>query len=96
MTGQVRELPDRDVICWLAGMLFARPSDPCVIVQSSVVGMGQHDPTTWQVMHSSVKEALALQPDCVALNDVIASRVVDVSLAECEQVTNEAFDDLGG
>ena len=87
----VRIVPSYSVV----GMLFARQGDPRVIVQSSGAGIGQHDPTTWQVTRSGVKEALALQPDCVLLNDAIASWAADLSLAEREQVTNEVFDALG-
>lgn len=78
----------------VVGMLFAGPDDVHIIVKSTGVGIGQHDLTTWQVMRTGVVEALALQPDCVAINQAIAKWTEGISLKERERVTNEVFDAL--
>ncbi len=78
----------------VVGMIFARPDDPRIIVESTGIAIGQHDPTTWQVLRTGVQEALALQPECVALNKAIAQWTESISLEERERVTNEVFDAL--
>lgn len=76
------------------GMLFARPDDQRIIVNSSATGIAQHDLTTWQVLRTGVEEALELQPDCVVLNEAIARWAQAIPLDERERVTNEVFDAL--
>ena len=76
------------------GMLFARKNERRTIVASPAMGIEQHDITTWQVRRDSVKEVRELQPDCIALNEVIASWAHGIPLAERERVTNEIFDAL--
>lgn len=77
------------------GMLFARQDDRRLVVASSGVGIGQHDPTTWQVLRSGVQEVRELQPDCAVLNEAIASWAEGVPLDERERVVDEVFDALG-
>ena len=78
----------------IIGMLFAREGEPRMVVKSSGVGTGQHDPTTWQLLPSGVEEALSLQPDCQVLNEAIATWAAGVPLDERERVTDEVFDAL--
>ena len=40
----------------LVGMLFAKDTDPCIVVASNSTGIGQHDLTTWQVLPDSMEE----------------------------------------
>lgn len=79
----------------VVGMLFAREDNPRIIVQSTGVGIGQHDPTTWQVLRTGVMEALQLQPECVPVNEAVARWAEGIPLDERERVTNEVFDALG-
>ena len=76
------------------GMLFARATDPRMIVVSDGAGFGQHDPTTWQVTRSGIDEARELLPDCVVLNKAIANWTEGVPLDERERVVGEVFDAL--
>lgn len=76
------------------GMLFARKNERRAIVASPASGIEQHDITTWQVRRDGIKEVRSLQPDCVALNEVIASWAHGIPLAERERLTNEIFDAL--
>lgn len=79
----------------VVGMLFAREDDPRTIVPSTGTGIGQHDPTTWQVLRTGVKEALQLQPECVPVNEAVARWAEGIPLDERERVTDEVFDALG-
>ena len=76
------------------GMLFAREDEPRMIVKSSGVGIGQHDPTTWQLTRSGIDEAHELQGDCMVLNEAVARWAAGVPLDERERVVNEVFDAL--
>ncbi|MBR3160657.1 MAG: DUF2974 domain-containing protein [Atopobiaceae bacterium] len=76
------------------GMLFARENERRTIVASPASGIEQHDITTWQVLRDGIKEARELQPDCIALNEAIASWANGIPLAERERITNEVFDAL--
>lgn len=78
----------------VVGMLFSREDDARLIVPSTGTGIGQHDPTTWQVLRSGVEEALELQHDCVVLNDTIATWGRELPLDERERVVSEVFDAL--
>ena len=78
----------------VVGMLFARADDPRIIVPSTGVGIGQHDPTTWQVLRTGVEEALQLLPECVPVNEAVARWAEGIPLGERERVTNEVFDAL--
>ena len=78
----------------VVGMLFARADDPRVIVPSTGVGIGQHDPTTWQVLRTGVEEALQLLPECVPVNEAVARWAEGIPLDERERVTDEVFDAL--
>lgn len=78
----------------VVGMIFAREDDPRTVVQSSGTGIGQHDPTTWQVLPAAFEEAQELQPECVTLNKVIMNWADGIPLDERERVTNELFDAL--
>lgn len=79
----------------VVGMLFAREDDPRMVVASTGMGIGQHDPTTWQVTRSGIEEAPGLQADCVVLNQAIASWSAEIALDERNAVVNEVFDALG-
>lgn len=78
----------------VVGMLFARGNETRTIVASPASGIEQHDITTWQVLRDGVKEVRELQPDCVALNRVIATWASEIPLEERERVTREVFDAL--
>lgn len=78
----------------VVGMLFSRPDDQRIIVASTGLGIGQHDPVTWQVSHTGVDEAAFLLPECVAVNQAIADWAEGIPLDERERVTNEVFDAL--
>jgi len=78
----------------IIGMLFAKPDDPLTVTLSSSVGIGQHDPTTWQVGPTGVREAAGLLPDCKLAIESIARWGEKLSVAEREQLTNELFDAL--
>lgn len=86
----VRIVPAYSVV----GMLFAQPGQRRIIAESAGIGIGQHDPTTWQVMPAGMQEASKLQQDCQVLNESIASWAAELSLEERERVTNEVFDAL--
>jgi hypothetical protein len=75
-------------------MLYSVPGDSCHIVESTGAGIGQHDPTTWQVTSSGIAEARELMPDCEVLNRAIADWARDIPFEERERVTNEVFDAL--
>ena len=79
----------------VVGMLFARPEDRRIIVKSSGVGIGQHDPTTWQVLPTGVDEAMSLLPECMIVNHAIASWAEGIPLKERRRVVREVFDALG-
>ena len=79
----------------VVGMLFAQQDDQRLIVESVGSGIGQHDLMTWQVTRTGVREVVELQPDCVALNAVVATWAKSLSLDERRQATNELFDALG-
>ena len=76
------------------GMLFARKNERRTIVASPASGIEQHDITTWQVLRDGVLEVRELQPDCIALNEAIASWASGIPLVERERITNEIFDAL--
>lgn len=76
------------------GMIFCPEDDPRIVVESSESGIEQHDPISWQVTPNGLKEAHALQPDCMVVNRTIASWVKDLSLEERERATQEIFDAL--
>ena len=87
-----RIVPSYSVI----GMLFARAEDARIIAASSGTGLiGQHDPTSWQVIRSGMDEVLDLLPDCKVLDEAVAAWTETVPLDERERVTNEVFDALG-
>lgn len=86
----VRIVPTYSVI----GMLFARPDDARTIVRSSGTGIGQHDPTTWQMLPTGLDEGDELLPECRVLNESIAAWAADVPLDERERMTDEVFDAL--
>ncbi|MBP3893028.1 MAG: DUF2974 domain-containing protein [Atopobiaceae bacterium] len=78
----------------VVGMLFARAGDPRTIVASNGIGIGQHDPTTWQVNPRGVNIAKDLIPQCKMINETIARWQGKLDLDERERVTNELFDAL--
>jgi hypothetical protein len=79
----------------VVGMLFARADEPREIVVSDGTGIGQHDPTTWQVTPEGFQTTDELLPDAVVLNRAIARWADGVPLDERERVTDEVFDALG-
>lgn len=85
-----RIVPNYSII----GMLFARETDEQIVVRSTGVGIGQHDPTTWQVTRSGVDEALGLQKDCLVLNKAIAEWAAGITLVERARAIDEVFDAL--
>ena len=87
----VRIVPSYSVV----GMLFAREGDKRTIALSSGTGIGQHDPTTWQVTAVGFEEQADLLPDCKVVNQAIASWAEGLSLDERAEVTKEVFDALG-
>jgi pimeloyl-ACP methyl ester carboxylesterase len=91
LSGRIRRIvPSYSVV----GMLFSRPGDPRAIVASSNRGIEQHDPTSWQVTRSGLEQVGELQPDCVALNEAIASWIEKLPLDKRKLVTNQIFDAL--
>lgn len=78
----------------IVGMLFARADEGCTVVRSSGTGIGQHDPTTWQMTRNGVLPAPGLQQDCIVLNEAIARWAAGVPLDERAHVVNEVFDAL--
>ena len=76
------------------GMLFSHDNEKRIIVASPASGIGQHDITTWQVLRDGVEQVRELQPDCVVLNEVIASWANEIPLDDRERVTHEIFDAL--
>lgn len=79
----------------IVGMLFAKRDEHRIIVESTATGIAQHDPTTWQLTRTGVREVVELQPDCVVINEAIAAWAESLSLEEREQATTELFDALG-
>ena len=78
----------------VVGMLFAGKGEPRTIVRSSGTGIGQHDPTTWQMLRGGLEEVAKLQGECVTLNESIARWAAGVPLEERERVVDEVFDAL--
>lgn len=76
------------------GMLFARKDEPRTIVASSAAGIEQHDPVTWQLTPTGFQEATALSPDCLVVNNAIASWVKAIPLDKRESVTASIFEAL--
>ena len=83
-------VPSFDVI----GMIFSRKNEKRAIVASTASGFEQHDITTWQILPSAIEEAEGLDPDCIPLNQTIASWTKSIPLNERERVTNEVFQAL--
>ncbi|MDO4797641.1 MAG: DUF2974 domain-containing protein [Coriobacteriales bacterium] len=78
----------------VVGMLFARKNERRTYVASTAMGIEQHDITTWQVLPNGVEEEPELNPDCLGLNEAIASWASKIPLDERERVTHELFDAL--
>ncbi len=76
------------------GMIFARKNERRSYVASPAMRIEQHDITTWQVVYSGIEEVQELQPECIPINDTIASWARDTPLADRERITNDVFDAL--
>ena len=79
----------------IVGMLFAKANQRRTIVKSKVVGIGQHDPSTWQLTPKGFFAAPQLDRDCMIINDAIAKWAVGVPLNQREHFVNQVFDCLG-
>ena len=78
----------------IIGMLFARETDPQIVVRSTGTGIGQHDLTTWQGVRGGVDEERELQRDCAVLNRAIAEWAAGIPLDERARAVDEVFDAL--
>ena len=79
----------------IVGMLFSKVNQRRTIVRSKVVGIGQHDPSTWQLTPKGFFAAPKLERDCMIINDAIAKWARSVPLDDRERFVNEVFDCLG-
>ena len=80
-------VPAFDVI----GMIFSRKNERRAIIASTASGIEQHDITTWQILPNSIDAAKGFDPDCIPLNETIASWTKSIPLNERERVTNDVF-----
>ncbi len=78
----------------VVGSLFIKDLGSSIIVKSSARGIEQHDPTTWQVVCDGMDEAPCLLPECVDLNEAIATWTCKLSLKERKSVIDDIFDAL--
>lgn len=78
----------------VVGRLFVKGLDSSTIVKSSGRGIEQHDPTTWQVLCDRMDEAPSLLPECMDLNEAIATWTSKLSLKERKSVIDDIFDAL--
>ena len=78
----------------LVGMLFAKETDPCIVVASNSTGIGQHDLTTWQVLPDGMEEVEGLQPESLVIHEAATKWIANVPLEERERIVNELFDAL--
>ena len=78
----------------VVGMLFAREDSPRTIVESPLVGIAQHDLTSWQVLPDSMQEVEDFEPECKVYNETFRQWTTDVEPDSLRIMTNEVFDAL--
>ncbi|MDO4538837.1 MAG: DUF2974 domain-containing protein [Coriobacteriales bacterium] len=76
----------------IVGMLYYSSADKRVVVSSGATGIEQHDITTWRITPTGLDEAADLLPECMVLNEAIASWVEEVPLNEREGIVDQVFD----